>query len=347
MSKRLEKLNIDNKISWYFVNEQGGTTRYRELQYPFPDLRCFDLGDGTEFESLERFEWQRIRELGEELHIDPNSIKKENLIQWVRFVLQHESPILKKMIVPTTAIRKLYEFMRGEFKDREFRSKLLDALSEAPESLIELCRVSYAQFVSYDNQSEGWGSSVRKKLPEAPVNLSDSSKTNEVVSYFTKVGATCLSNAGFSYVTREFNPRRTTNGVFESGLSARSSGAGGIDVLLMKNGNPVVGEIKVKDDADPFYALIQCLTYAIEAGTPNQFLRMKKYPIDQQPEFFELDEQSPNVDICIICINHSHVEMYKRLSVLVKKLEESGDLPFLGKIYLTHNSGNDLKHFEK
>ncbi len=156
-----------------------------------------------------------------------------------------------------------------------------------------------------------------------------------------------MSDLGFSYVAREFNPRRTTNGVFESGLSASSSGAGGIDVFLKKGGNPVVGEIKARDDADPFYALIQCLTYAIEVGTPNQLLRLRGNPIGNRREFAELNAESANVDICIICIEHSHVGMYETLSQLTAHLQESEDLPFLGRIHLTFNSGNELKHFRE
>ena len=345
MSKRLEKLKIKDKSSWYFVNETHSTTRYRELLYPFPELHCFDLGDGTNFNIIERLDWPRIKELGDQIHVEPNSIKKEDLPQWIRIIAQHEDSKAQKRIVPTTSIRKLYEFMRDEFNDRDFRKELLAAFTAAPESLVKLCKESFAKFTSYENSAEGWGDGTRKNLPAAPVNLNDSNGTNEVVAFFTDDRATCLSGAGFSYIAREFNPRRTTNGVFENGLSARSSGAGGIDVFLKKEGSPVVGEIKVLDDADPFYALIQCLTYAIEVGTKTQLQRLKNFPIGNQSEFSELNVESARVDICIICIKHTHVGMYEKLLVLTEHLSDK--LPFLGKIYLTFNEGNELRHFGK
>lgn len=345
MAKRLEKLDVGGKQSWYFVNEQQGTIRYRELLFPFPELNCFDQGDGTDFEILEVLEGPQIKTLGEQVHVDPSSIKKEELHQWIRIVAQHESPSGQKTIVPTTSIRKLYEFMRDDFEDRDFRRGLLNVFAESPKALVKLCKESFKQFASYENLSEGWGSSSRKRLPDAPDRLSESSGTNEVVSFFTRQGESCLSDAGFSYVAREFNPRRTTNGVFENGLSAKSSGGGGIDVFLKKEGNPVVGEIKVRDDADPFYALIQCLTYAIELGTASQFKRLQSKPIGRLREFDDLDVQSAVVDICIICIEHSHLDMYGTLSRLSGVLQDSDQLPFLGRIYLTFNDGNELRYF--
>ena len=168
MAKRLEKLDVGGKQSWYFVNEQQGTIRYRELLFPFPELNCFDQADGTDFEILEVLEWPQIKTLGEQVHVDPSSIKKEELHQWIRIVAQHESPSGQKTIVPTTSIRKLYEFMRDDFEDRDFRRGLLNVFAESPKALVKLCKESFKQFASYENLSEGWGSSSRKRLPDAP-----------------------------------------------------------------------------------------------------------------------------------------------------------------------------------
>ena len=83
----------------------------------------------------------------------------------------------------------------------------------------------------------------------------------------------------FEYIEREVSPLRTTGAKQENGKSAQRSGTGGIDFIgwNLKNDIPILGEIKVNNDQNPFYALIQLLTYLSEISTPNQIDRINKY----------------------------------------------------------------------
>lgn len=75
----------------------------------------------------------------------------------------------------------------------------------------------------------------------------------------------------FRYIEREVAPLRQT------GKGQRFSGAGGIDYIALADRTPILGEIKCKDDANPFFAFIQLLTYLSEFATPNQIARANKH----------------------------------------------------------------------
>ena len=58
---------------------------------------------------------------------------------------------------------------------------------------------------------------------------------------------------------------------FEDGTSGRSSGASGVDLILVdETGALVVGEIKARGDSTAFLAIIQALTYAVELTTRSR-----------------------------------------------------------------------------
>jgi hypothetical protein len=83
----------------------------------------------------------------------------------------------------------------------------------------------------------------------------------------------------FEYMEREVSPLRTTHAIYSNNLPAKSSGTGGLDFIGWNTSRnlPVLGEIKVKEDQNPFYALIQLLTYLSEISTPNQIDRINNY----------------------------------------------------------------------
>lgn len=82
-------------------------------------------------------------------------------------------------------------------------------------------------------------------------------------------------------ILREVSPLRTTNAIFHNGKPAKSSGTGGLDFIGWNTSKdmPVLGEIKVLEDQNAFYAIIQLLTYLSEISTPNQIVRINNYKL--------------------------------------------------------------------
>ena len=52
---------------------------------------------------------------------------------------------------------------------------------------------------------------------------------------------------------------------------------GWIDYVALAENRPILGEIKWRTDKNPFYALIQLLTYLSEISTPNQIARANEH----------------------------------------------------------------------
>lgn len=75
----------------------------------------------------------------------------------------------------------------------------------------------------------------------------------------------------FTYMNRELSPLRIEK------ANQPSSGAGGIDYIGRTKGRPILGEIKVDNDANPFYAFVQLLTYLSELATPHQIQRANRH----------------------------------------------------------------------
>ncbi|MBN1971052.1 MAG: hypothetical protein JW870_16920 [Candidatus Delongbacteria bacterium] len=147
--------------------------------------------------------------------------------------------------------------------------------------LISMYKESKEHFaLKYENVNEPFCSKSLRKFN--PSNKDVISKTQDVVSVFQtnncKVKVINDSNYDFNYIEREVSTFRTTNSVFETGLSGKSSGTGGIDFIGIntKDSLPILGEIKVAGDQNAFYALIQLLTYLSEMSTPNQITRIIK-----------------------------------------------------------------------
>jgi hypothetical protein len=91
-----------------------------------------------------------------------------------------------------------------------------------------------------------------------------------------------LAKLDFRVVDYEVSPLRTEGALFESGKKGKSSGAGGLDLLLQASDGdvPIVAEIKAPGDTNMFLALVQTLTYAVELTTPNQLERLRRsYPV--------------------------------------------------------------------
>lgn len=181
------------------------------------------------------------------------------------------------MEIPLTSLRGFYNLM-GLFRTQTHIEILNDFNREKNFTrLLTIYEESKAHFKKYSGLDKFVDSSKRKKLPVPPPTISE---TNHVASILDKRGFNLVAKnpeLGFEYIEREVSPLTTKGGVYyENGKSGKSSGSGGLDFIgwNIKNNLPVLGEIKVKDDENPFYAIIQLLTYLSELSTPNQIKRI-------------------------------------------------------------------------
>jgi len=338
MAKRLEKVQLNGEAveRWFHVSSGGANTIYRELPYPFLERIVFKNKE-RRFESIECLESDELKDIGEQLGISYSKVRKDELGIWAKFAAQHDNPSEARRIIPITPIRKLYEFLRDDFDARGFRKRLLQSFGNTTKDLINLCKKSFKAYSKYENCGEGWPATDRTDLPD-PTDLDQANKTNDLIAILKEAkGLPCLK---YEYVTYELNPRLTSGrAIFDNGLPASSSGIGGVDVLLRSpKGAPVIGEIKIKDDADPFYAIIQSLTYAIEAATPNQLQRIRKHGVHGNDCFKEF--KGEHVDICIILLNHEREDMIEDSLELGKEVVSA--LPFIGNFDIVKNVENEF-----
>jgi hypothetical protein len=159
------------------------------------------------------------------------------------------------------------------------RLERAEQLIRRPTSLAKAFRDSRQQFASFDHADENFYDPVppRTTLPKNPKGLSS---TIEVAARLSGRGARRVlgdDRLSFLYIDRELVPARTKSGaVFADGKSIRSGLR--LDLLLANRHDrtPIIGEVKVAQDKDPFFALVQALTHAAYLSTPSQFKRLAR-----------------------------------------------------------------------
>ena len=208
-------------------------------------------------------------------------------------------------IVPITPLRSFYYSVRELTGSREERfeplKKRLQNSSDEVSAffLAELFSRSHSHMEFFNNREEPF-----YKSGSRPPKTNDHFAT-ELVDLLSNAPPVFGDGVNFiGYVDYEINPLRTTSSCFESGEPAKSSGAGGMDLLLIsgegKNALPAIGEIKAKtEQVGPTFALIQAMTYAAELVTNHQWLRLGNY----YPEAFGeicVESRTPCVDLLLI-----------------------------------------------
>jgi hypothetical protein len=193
-----------------------------------------------------------------------------------------------------------------------------------PEKLIELYKRSFQHVARvYDNLKESMASGSTRKPP--PVVSGPLSKTTDVVSWLAKsIPKTVISRPDFDfeYVDREISPLRTTSSMYDTQMPAYRSGTGGLDFIgWNRHSNlPVLGEIKVESDQNPFYALIQLLTYLSEISTPKQIERINLFSLFGQAR--KLSEDVKFYLVILSCRTLNPKDKYSRM------LPETKDLAY-------------------
>ena len=198
-----------------------------------------------------------------------------------------------KRTVPTTPLLRRYQRLaKGREKDRWAEARLFE---QDPADYLETFASEFEQsvetFATYDNADEGFYG--KRKEPDR-IAAEDHSNTYDLVKELMQPGFVVTPNEDgnrtlvsselladvpatdlrFRSIDRELVVHRTTHSTWDDGRQAR----GGVRIdLLMASGTPqlpAVGELKIGDDKDPFFALLQALTGAAHLATEPQYRRV-------------------------------------------------------------------------
>lgn len=156
-----------------------------------------------------------------------------------------------------------------------------------------------AEFTSGIEAFRGYGNpegfySNKNRAPKAPDPIGQIRKTHHVAWYLRQQLLLEVGNApelNAEYLDYEIAPARTTNRAYfdDDGGSWRTGIF--VDLLLVSSDNrtPIVSELKIRDDKDPFTALIQMLAGAVHLATADQYERLREFmpagafPSTEQP----------------------------------------------------------------
>lgn len=317
---------------WCHMSESGNTLKLRR----YSENAIFELNpDGNEVEqfiplekckTLVKAESYSFRDI--EVWTKIFQILEEGVVSQPK-----ESKSKTPIIVPITPLRQFYETML--LLEKATWVNLAKFYSENPVCFERLWNKSQKVFQSYANEAD-WGRGETRDLPPVPAKAGLISSTNEFTAFVRQPKNSCSHETGFTYVERELNPRRTRQGVFSNRAPSTKSGTGGIDVLLKSKatGFPVVGEVKVGDDKNAFFGLVQAITYAVELSTPNQLARLKKHFGDN---FKNLNVEEGKVEVVLLMVNPVKDATLDPVKDLISVLNERKKCRGLATITLIHN----------
>ena len=238
--------------------------------------------------------------------------------------------------IPQTRLRRFYESLRLFARD-EVHAAIAAYVSDPGScvgTLQTLFGESASHFARYENIDQHFHPENRPWRVAAPTEtLTENSLTASLDPANWPAGVPVSSettNLNFDPVDYQVSLWRTaSNAVFEDGRSGKSSGRGGLDLLLRSQdgGFPIVGEIKAVGDTNLFLALIQALTYAAELTSTNQFERLKKH----YGHFAGLDSTNPCCDVYLIFLD-DEPKLMQRTAEIARLLLEDTTSPVATKV---------------
>lgn len=196
-------------------------------------------------------------------------------------------------VIPITPIWRRYQALRNLSQ----QGRLAEArrLIERPEEIATELAESVEHFASYDNRDDHFYPPTRaeqkfatgigrtndlvlrleKQKRLVPTDAPDRRTTHDAG---TTVIAIPSSQLACDYVDRELLVQRTTSPA-QWADGRRNIGGLRLDVLLADSTDrtPIVGELKLPGDMDPFFALVQALACAAHLATSHQYERMRRH----------------------------------------------------------------------
>lgn len=216
---------------------------------------------------------------------------------------------------------ELYEGMGAKGLSQEVRLRQAEELSNHPEQIAEMFEADHEQLDPLDYKMAPFHSGAEDRDDKA---FAPKSKTRVVAqSLITMIGKETVEVAGspelnFVYLDREIVTARAPGATFRSqnGELRSSRSLPKLDLLLANadDGTPIVAELKVGDDRDPFYALIQALAHAAMLSTRNQLDRLH-----HQYEH-AIAKDSEKVDVYVVLVGSATGSNWSEFDRLARKL---------------------------
>lgn len=223
-----------------------------------------------------------------------------------------------KRIIPITPIWRRYQLLRKA--SQQERLTEAQRLVEHPDELTNEFAASVAHFASYSNLEDHFYPRGRPERTYAdeiertndvalrlatqkrltPTDAPSRSTEHDAGNAVSAVPASLLA---CEYVDRELLVQRTTSPAeWEDGT--RNVGGLRLDLLLadVVDRTPIVGELKLPGDMDPFFALIQALACAAHLATFNQYERMRRHLV--RGKFCEMST-APRLDVWVLFLDSS------------------------------------------
>jgi hypothetical protein len=266
MGVTIEQHAHNGRLTWVHVSTLRATRRSRT----FPGSITVDPT-----KARVRLSRQQVREL---TGIKPPPITDEQRWQEIFRQLEQIDPAIIAQCVappppiPRTRIRSLFQECRTCTSLKE-QARWAQQLT--PTALASVFTESVEEFKPYRN-TEPFYPASRKPLPVPSAN--QAIRTSRDLAILLNVQGTaevvndpCLN---FRYVDCEIVPARTTGGTYAD--LGKGTTWVRLDQLLVAE-HPVIAEVKLRNDKNPFYALIQALTAAAELATRAQHQRLQRH----------------------------------------------------------------------
>ncbi|MBY0527983.1 MAG: hypothetical protein K2R98_31590 [Gemmataceae bacterium] len=217
--------------------------------------------------------------------------------------------------IPVTELRYLYGSF-DLFSSLECHRAMVDEArrDSNPGVLAGIFQRSVERFHEYSNVDEPFYPERpgRKELPD-PAAIDSIGGTLSLTALLKAAGSAEVTGSpelGFTYIDRELVPARTTgNATFEN--DERSIRVRRLDWLLANSRDklPIIAEVKVGNDKNPFYALVQLLMYAAELATASQLARLRQHYPDRfaipLPKDSGAGSTGPVMDLYIVLSNYN------------------------------------------
>lgn len=284
MGTLLVKLDEGNGPRWYHLSRGPKSWVLRTYSASgvtstsyTPELPELELQDGAIVEQVKASDLER--------RVGEKARKWDDFAFWSDVITRLDAPAKtqtgavelreRQVAVPTIPLRSLYDVFVA-LSPREAQEHLARALALCPHKLAKLFDESVRMFAGFNNPGEGFtGDTDGRRQVQAPQDPRNATSDVEVSVLFKErhENRGIVEDArhlDFEVVEREVVPERATG----TGKRGRR-----IDWLAMNahDRTPILAELKVGEDKNPFYALVQLLLYAATLSTGSQQARLRRH----------------------------------------------------------------------